>query len=118
MKAGRGRAGWLLWIHAVLWCLFALAMTGVAAMSPDALADPVFLQVVLASIVAAAGSIAAARFRLWGVILALAGGCWLLAAWIIGDSGEPYRYVVGGLLAAFLIVVAAERRAFVRRPAQ
>ena len=116
MKAIRPVIRWLLWLHAALWCLFALGMSAAALMSPEALADPVFLQVLVASNVAAVGSLAAARYRVWGVVLALLSGCGVVAAWFAGNSGDPYRHLAGAELAAFLLTVAIGRGLFVSPP--
>ncbi|MDG5748359.1 hypothetical protein P8Q88_09200 [Qipengyuania sp. XHP0207] len=99
---------------ALLWSLFALGLIVVAALSPEALANAVFLQVTLASACAAVGAIAAARYICWGVALGAAGQAGVLVAWIAGDSGESYRLPVAVALAVFLLACALDRRAFVR----
>ena len=44
---------WLLWLHAILWALFALGMIAVAFMSAEARGHPVFVQVLIACSLAA-----------------------------------------------------------------
>ena len=105
---------WLLWLHAFLWVLFALGMIAVAVLSPEALDNPVFVQVLIACSLAAIGAAAAARYRLWGAGLTLFGGVGVVIAWVLGDSGYPYHYYVMGALALFAVLVALDRRAFVR----
>ena len=105
---------WLLWIHAILWALFALGMIAVAFMSPEARGHPVFVQVLIASSLAAVGAVAAARYRLWGAVLTMLAGLGVVVAWVLGDSGDPYRYYVMGALALFAVPVAIDRWAFVR----
>ena len=104
---------WLLWLHAILWALFALGMIAVAFISPEARGHPVFVQVLIACSLAAIGAVAAARYRLWGAGLTLLGGAGVVVAWVLGDSGDPYRYYVLGALALFAVLVALDRRAFV-----
>lgn len=104
---------WLLWLHASLWCLFALAVIVTATTSPEARGHPVFIQVAIACLLAAVGAVASACYRIWGVLLLLCGAAGVLAAWIAGDSGDPYRYYVGGAVALFLLAVAVDHRAFV-----
>ena len=105
---------WLLWLHAILWALFALGMIAVAFMSAEARGHPVFVQVLIACSLAAVGAVAAARYRLWGAGLMLLGGAGVVIAWVLGDSGDPYRYYVTGALALFAVLVTLDRRAFVR----
>ena len=105
---------WLLWLHAILWALFALGMIAVAFMSAEARGHPVFVQVLIACSLAAVGAVAAARYRLWGAGLMLLGGAGVGIAWVLGDSGDPYRYYVTGALALFAVLVTLDRRAFVR----
>ena len=109
---------WLLWLHAILWTLFALGMFVVAFISPEARGHPVFVQVLIASMFAAIGAVAAARYRLWGAGLTLLGGVGVVIAWVLGDSGDPYRYYVTGALALFAVLVTLDRRAFVRSGAR
>lgn len=109
---------WLLWLHAILWVLFALGMIAVAFMSAEARGHPVFVQVLIACSLAAIGAVTAARYRFWGAGLTLLGGVGVVVAWILGDSGDPYRYYVMGALALFAILVAIDRRAFVRSGAR
>ena len=110
----RGWVRWLLWLHAILWALFALGMIAVAFMSAEARGHPVFVQVLIACSLAAVGAVAAARYRLWGAGLMLLGGAGVVIAWVLGDSGDPYRYYVTGALALFAVLVTLDRRAFVR----
>ena len=109
---------WLLWLHAILWALIALGMFTVASVSPEARGHPVFVQVLIASTLAAIGAVAAARYRLWGAGLTLLGGVGVVVAWVLGDSGDPYRYYVTGALALFAGLIALDRRAFVRSGAR
>ena len=103
---------WLLRLLALLWSLFALAMIAVAMLSPEAHGNAVFIQVSLATLCAAIGAIAAARYLRWGVVLSALGQAGVLLAWIAGDSGESYRFAVAVALAVFLLACAADRRAF------
>ena len=107
---------WLLRINAVLWALFGGGMLAVAFLSVEARAHAVFQQVLIASLAAAVGALAAARYRLWGVWLTLAGGLGVLVAWIAGDSGDIYRLPVAMALGVFCLLVVAQKRAFVSRP--
>ena len=66
------------------------------------------------AVVVAVGAVAAARYRLWGAGLMLLGGAGVVIAWVLGDSGDPYRYYVTGALALFAVLVTLDRRAFVR----
>ena len=109
---------WLLWLHAILWALIALGIFTVAFVSPEARGHPVFVQVLIASTLAAIGAVAAARYRLWGAGLTLLGGVGVVIAWVLGDSGDPYRYYVTGALALFAGLIALDRRAFVRSGAR
>ena len=109
---------WLLWLHAILGALIALGMFTVAFVSPEARGHPVFVQVLIASTLAAIGAVAAARYRLWGAGLTLLGGGGVVIAWVLGDSGDPYRYYVTGALALFAGLIALDRRAFVRSGAR
>lgn len=104
----------LLWLHAALWVLFAGAMIALAFVAPDSRQDPVFIQVMAASCATMVGSIAAALRHAWGAALALIGGLAVIAAWIADDSGRELRLAVAILLGIFALVVAVERRAFVR----
>lgn len=103
---------WALWLHAVLWALFASGMVAAAALSPEARVHPVFLQVLAGSLVASVGAFAAALYRTWGVLAALLGGFGVLLAWIAGDSGDIYRLPLAISLAVFGLVVVVDRRAF------
>lgn len=103
-----------LWLHAALWLLFAGGMIAVALLSPEALENPVFLQVLAASSAAAIGSVGAACLRTWGVALAFIGGVGVLAAWIAGNSGMGFRLPVVLLLGLLALTVGIERRAFLR----
>ena len=49
-----------------------------------------------------------------GARLMLLGGAGVVIAWVLGDSGDPYRYYVTGALALFAVLVTLDRRAFVR----
>ena len=109
---------WLLWLHAFLWTLFALGMIVVAVISEEAREHSVFVQVLIASSLAAIGAVAAARYRVWGVLLTLLAGSGVVIAWFLGDSGDPYRYYVMIALALFAVLVAIDRRAFVRSAGQ
>jgi hypothetical protein len=42
----------------------------------------------------------------------------VVIAWVLGDSGDPYRYYVTGALALFAVLVAIDRRAFVKSAAR
>lgn len=114
-SAGRVRLAsrLVLWLHALVWVLFAGGMTIIAVTSPEAGDNPVFLQVMLASTTAAIGGIGAAFYRWWGVVLALLGGLGVIVAWIFGDSGNGLRLPVGIVTGIFALVVTIERRAFI-----
>ena len=114
----RGWVRWPLWFHAVLWVLFALGMIVVAVISQEARGHSVFVQVMIACSLAAIGAVAAARYRLWGVVLTLLAGSGVVLAWILGDSGDPYRYYVMIALVLFAALVAIDRRAFVKSAAR
>ncbi|MFM7379422.1 MAG: hypothetical protein ACKO1O_15055 [Erythrobacter sp.] len=107
-----------LWFNALVWTLFAGGMIFAAVTSLEARADAVFVQVLAASTAGAVGSIAAAFLRPWGAALALIGGCGVLAAWIVGDSGRGLRLPIAILLGLFALAVAAERRARFSLPAR
>ena len=110
--APRRSTQWVLRLLALLWTLFALGMVAVAVLSPEARGNAVFVQVSLAAICAAVGSMAAARYLRWGVVLGALGQAGVLLAWIAGDSGDSYRLPVAIALAVFLLVCAIDRRAF------
>lgn len=114
----RGWVRWPLWFHAVLWMLFALGMIVVAVISEEAREHSVFVQVMIACSLAAIGAVAAARYRVWGVVLTLLAGSGVVLAWTLGDSGDPYRYYVMIALVLFAALVAIDRRAFVRSAAR
>ena len=114
----RGWVRWPLWCHAVLWVVFALGMIVVAVISEEAREHSVFVQVLIACSLAAIGAVAAARYRVWGVVLTLLAGSGVVLAWILGDSGDPYRYYVMIALVLFAALVAIDRRAFVKSAAR
>lgn len=114
----RGWVRWPLWCHAVLWVVFALGMIVVAVISEEAREHSVFVQVMIACSLAAIGTVAAARYRVWGVVLTLLAGSGVVLAWILGDSGDPYRYYVMIALVLFAALVAIDRRAFVKSAAR
>ena len=114
----RGWVRWPLWLHAILWVVFALGMIVVAVISQEARGHSVFVQVMIACSLAAIGAVAAARYRLWGVVLTLLAGSGVVLAWILGDSGDPYRYYVMIALVLFAALVAIDRRAFVKSAAR
>ena len=43
---------------------------------------------------------------------------WVVLAWILGDSPDPYRYYVMVALVLFAALVAIDRRAFVKSAAR
>jgi hypothetical protein len=100
----------VLWLHALLWAVFALGMVALALTDPGSAENPVFLQVTAASCVVAIGSLGAALLRQWGAALALAGGAAFMLAWIAGNSGHGYRLPVAALLGLFALAAMAERR--------
>lgn len=108
----RRRMRWVLRIHAALWALFALGLAGLAVASVETRQDPVFLQVLAGSLAAAIGATGAALYRRWGVWLALLGGGSVLLAWILGDSGDPWRWYVLAALAVFALSAMIDRDAF------
>lgn len=109
----RRRMRWVLRIHAALWLLIALGLAGLAVVSVETRQDPVFLQVLAGSLIAATGAAAAAVYRRWGVWLALLGGGGVVLAWFLGDSGDPWRWYVLPALAVFALSTIVDRDAFV-----
>ncbi|KPP94448.1 hypothetical protein [Erythrobacter sp. HL-111] len=107
-----------LWLHALVWVVFAGGMIALALASRESRENPIFVQVLAGASVAAVGSLGAARFRIWGVALALIGGGGVLLAWIAGGSGRELRLPVAIILGLFALAVAAERRAFVSSDAR
>lgn len=102
----------VLWLHAGFWLMFAAVMVWAATSSPETLENAVFLQVLAGSGLSAVGAVGAAFYRKWGIVTALIGGIGVLVAWIAGDSGQSYRWIVVLALGLFALAAALDRRAF------
>lgn len=118
VRALRFGARLVLWLHAVLWAVFAAGMTVLAVTDQGSRENPTFLQVTAAGAVVALGSLGAALLRRWGAALALLGGTGFMLAWIAGNSGHGYRLAVAALLGVFALAALAERRTRISPPSR
>ena len=108
----------MLWVHAALWVAFAVGLIVLAFTDQGSRENATFLQVTVASLVVAFGSLGAALLRKWGAGLALVGGLAFMLAWVAGNSGHGYRLPVAMVLGVFALAALAERRTRLSAPAR